>query len=359
MSETIVVAAPRERKSALALAAEVTRAGSKATAPDFSVHWREANWRPIRDAIPTAAFVVFLIGPDAEQDSTLVNLVWQMAPMAQEPSGRFIFVSLDKQVASHENIAPFLKRHFTINGTDGQTIADHVKTHRAVLRAVVEQQRKKLKAENGAAGHVASIGPVRLFLGTALGLLGAFFWLDAFDDHLGLAPQFTRLLEWWRSFFHGTASPFAWLEQFVYLHIDPTPYSWVYDYVWLSLLLVLSLVIVATPTIGLGFVNHLWDGGFLHVQQNDIRRGSVAQKVLSAIYFFLKVLALPAMVTVVWLLVLLFCLSLLPHEIAESIRRRKASHILKMSYLCYGSIAYFGLIVLANWLFQLVSVARA
>ncbi len=253
--KALIVASPDVRREADTLAKELTRAGAKTTAPDFSREWQGDDWRKIDARLGEEFFVVFIIGPSASEDSTLITLLWQIVPIREEPTGRFIFVVLDDTAAAHENVSPFLKRHYAVSDVDAEAIVRHITDHNAALQANAKPQRPRKRVSEPP--DTSAPGPMSWAIGLSLGFFGAGFWLDAFGDFVELAPFFEQLLLEWRSGVRSRVDEsLSWLPRY----FGSEPPRWAYNYFPLTGLFWLTMIVLVVPGLVFSLISALRDG---------------------------------------------------------------------------------------------------
>jgi hypothetical protein len=133
MANVVVIAAAADQNAALALAQALTEAGLSAAVKTAA-----------GPAPPRAHFVLFCVSEAALKDAALIGMLWREAPMAEDPTGRFLFAVFD-DAAGNDNFAPFLKRHFSAPGGDSAAFAAHIAAHQDKLAEAARAAEERIQ----------------------------------------------------------------------------------------------------------------------------------------------------------------------------------------------------------------------
>ncbi len=172
MARSIVIGSPTTLPYAQQVAQGLAHHGIDAALIDCSDIW-EKGWRDqIAGRLAADAFIVVCIGPDAGSDSVLSNVLWKAAPVVDDLTGRFIFARFDGNGPVGEAIAPFLNKHFTVQGADAGSIARHIREHEQALALRVKMDIQARAAREQAALEAAARSPLRETTGVGSGRTG-------------------------------------------------------------------------------------------------------------------------------------------------------------------------------------------
>ncbi|HWA21412.1 MAG TPA: toll/interleukin-1 receptor domain-containing protein [Caulobacterales bacterium] len=133
MANVVVIAAAADQDAALALAQALTEAGLNAAVKTAA-----------GPAPPRTHFVLFCVTQAALKDAALIGMLWREAPMAEDPTGRFMFAVFD-DAAGSDNFAPFLKRHFSAPGGDSAAFAAHIAAHQDKLAEAAKAAEERIQ----------------------------------------------------------------------------------------------------------------------------------------------------------------------------------------------------------------------